>query len=398
MLQNTPPTSQKSRPISFILDDQANGLAPAWVPLVIRPEDLNRSEPSRLTLHQTLGKEVTGWVDNFGPGLPTISISGHTGWRAMPGQAEDGAAQFDKLHDAVFDAYHWGKQRAVDAGFDPALVKLLFVDELDGFAYEVAPISFTLRRSKSRPLLRQYNIQLQAVSTDPEVPFLELDGIGDVFSGLGALGDVLRDITGSINGVVAHVTSFIAPIAAQVRAFMNFTAKIFGAVGTVVGAVANGVRTVANELIGVARMAASAGKNIFDSFSAIVSLPGYVKQAFQQVASAYSTAFCLFKNSLRPNGNAYQDYSDLYGASNCSSTTGGSPKSPLANMNVFSDLRPMAPPVQMSGNAMDGLGSLSRMDPVIAPMSVSDIGRNMAAVSSGFKGFSSEITAYGVSG
>lgn len=398
MLQNNPPTSQKSRPISFVLDDMANGRSPVWVPLVIRPEDLTRSEQSRMTLHQTLGRDTVGWVDNFGPGLPTINISGHTGWRAPSGQQYDGAEQFLTLHNKIFQVYHASKQEAIDAGNDPADVKLLFVDELDRFAYEVAPMNFTLRRSKSRPLLMQYSIQLQAVSTSAGVPAIDTTNLGDVFSGLGSLGDVLRDITGLVDSVVSGVNSFVAPIGAVVKEFMNVTAKVFGAVGTVVGAVANGVRTVANNLIGVARMVATAGKNVFDSLSAITSLPAFVKQTFQQVAAAYSTAFCLFKNSLRPNGKAYQDYSDLYGASNCSSTTGGSPASPLAKMNVFTDVRPMASPVQMSGNAVDGLGSLSRMDPVIAPMPLSEMTRNMGAVASGFKGFSSDIMAYGVSG
>lgn len=398
MFNNTPPTSQKSRPISFVLDDQANGRPPVWLPLVIRPEDLTRTEMSRAALFQTLGKQAVGWVDSFGAGLPTITISGHTGWRAAPGQSGDGAAQFERLHTTIYDEFHRGKQMAIDAGIDPALVKLLFVDELDNFAYEVFPMQFVLRRSKSRPLLMMYNIQLQTVSVTPEIPFPLLQEFGDVFSGLGSLGDVLRTIVNSIDAVVSGVTSFIAPVASVVRDFMNFTAKVFGAVGTVVGAVANGVRTVANELIGIARMVASAGKNVFDSMSAVANLPGYVKQTMGQVAEAYSTAFCLLKNSLAPNGNAYQDYSDLYGSSNCSSTTGGTPSSPLANMNVFTEVRPMAAPVQMTGNAMDGLGTLSRMDPVLAPMSVSEITRNMSAINQGFQGFSPAITAYGVSG
>lgn len=394
MFQFTPPTSQKSRPISFVLDDQANGLAPVWVPLVIRPEDLVRTDNSRTTLHQTLGKQEIGWVDSFGAGLPTITISGHTGWRAVPGQSEDGAAQFEKLHANVFTKYHQSRQRAVDAGIDPALVKLLFVDELDSFAYEVTPMTFALRRSKSRPLLMMYNIRLQAVSTSPSVPF-QVSDVFDLFGGLESLGDVIRSITGFIGDVVDAVTGFIAPIASVVRDFMNFTTVVFNAVRTVVGSVANGVRTVANQLLGVARMIAAAAKNVFDSYSSITTLPGYVKQTFQQVADAYSTAFCLLKNSLA-GGSGYQDYSDLYGSSNCSSTTGGSPPSDLANMNVFTQIKPMNPPVQMDGNALDGLRSLSRMDTVLAPMPLPEISRNMNAVNNGFKGFSSNIQSFGV--
>ncbi len=392
MLQYTPPTSQKSRPISFVLDDLANGRPPVWVPLVIRPEDLTRTEPSRLTLHQTLGKETQGWVDNFGPGLPTISIAGHTGWRPPLGQADDGAAQFERLHNSVFDQFHRGQQMAINAGFDPSWVKLLFVDELDRFAYQVVPLSFTLRRSKSRPLLMQYNIQLQAVSTTADVPMKEW-GLGDnLFAGLDSLDGVVSAITGAIDGVVSAVRSFIAPIANAVRAFMAFTGKILNAVRTVVGAVANGVRTIANDLIGIARGVAAAGKNVFDTIAAIKSLPGYIRQTFQQVAGAYRTAFCLLGNSLKAKGKKYRDYSDIYGSSNCSSTTGGRPDSALAGMNVFNEVRPMASPVLLTPASITSLTALATTDPVLAPMSTNELGRNMTEVTKGFSGFSPDFT------
>lgn len=392
MLAYSPPTSQKSRPISFVLNDLANGRAPVWVPLVVRPEDLTRNEPSRATLHQTLGRDVTGWVDNFGPGLPSISIAGHTGWRAALGQAEDGAGQFEKLHSAVFDEYHRGKQRAIDIGIDPGLVKLLFVDELDRFAYEVMPVSFTLRRSKSRPLLMQYNIQLQAVSTTPVVPFIE-GQISDLFAGLESLGRVVSTITGAIGSVVSGIRSFISPITAAVRSFLSFSTKIFSAVNLVVGAVANGTRSIANDLIGIARGVAAAGKNAFDTIAAVKSLPGYIKHTIKQVAGAYRTAFCLLSNSLKAKGRKYPDYSDLYGSSNCSSTTGGRPESPLLGMNVFNEVRPMAAPVLLTPASITSLTALASTDPVIAPMPPLEVGRNLDAITSGFSGFSPDFVA-----
>lgn len=393
MLPTTAPTSQKYRPISFVLDDQATLRAPIWVPLVIRPEDLTRTDPTRATVHQTLGQNMVGWVDSFGPGLPTINISGHTGWRAPAGQSDDGASQFATLRQSVFDEWHLARKLAVNFGLDPAMVKLLFVDELDAFAVEVAPMTFTLRRSKSRPLLMQYNIQMQVVSTSVEVPERSVESLGDIFEGMESLQDVIDTITGVVDSVVSAVRSFIAPIANAVRGFLNFTKAIFSAVSTVVGAVLGGVRTIANDLIGIARDVASAGKNIFDTISMIASIPADVKHMFKQVAGAFRTAFCLFGNSFKAKGRTYPDYSDVYGSSNCSSTTGGRSPSPLISKNVFKDLRPTPSPIIMSPDGMGSLKTLSSTDPVLEPMSTDELGRNMAAVTSGFGGFSPDYTA-----
>lgn len=392
MLATTPPTSQKERPISFVLDDQANGISPDWVPLVIRPEDLTRSEPSRVTVHQTLEPGPVGWVDSFGQGLPTISIQGHTGWRATAGTNKDGADQFEYLHEIVVDKYQRQRQRAIDFGLDPSGVRLLFVDELDNFSWEVVPLSFVLRRSKSRPLLMQYNIQMQAVSLDVETPIREVS-VDHLFAGLDSLDSVIGQISGAINGIASTINGFVAPIAAAVRGFMHLTTGVFSAVRSVLGAVTGGVRSVANNLLGIARDLANAGRNVFNTISAITTLPGYVKHAFQQVADAYQTAFCLFRNSLRARGKTYQNYSGLYGSSNCSSTTGGTPPSAFANTNVFEDLRPMQPPLVMTPAALGSVATLSRTDPVLAPMPVSEVGRNLSNVVTGFNGFSGDFVS-----
>ena len=52
----------------------------AQIGLVIRPEELTRTDPSRINDTRTLGG---AWSDNFGEGLSSLTISGHTGWRGM---------------------------------------------------------------------------------------------------------------------------------------------------------------------------------------------------------------------------------------------------------------------------------------------------------------------------
>jgi hypothetical protein len=153
-----PPPLQIGRPIGFV------GTHTAAVNLTIRPEELTRFEPSRLAVQQTLGG---AWIDGFDRGIITIKISGHTGWRGGgPGTAIGGGgglsgeAQFHDLRVNSFTAWHQARADIISGGGDPSVVQLTFVDTLNGFTDLVAPKSFTLRRSKTRPLLMMYSIEM----------------------------------------------------------------------------------------------------------------------------------------------------------------------------------------------------------------------------------------------
>lgn len=137
------PTPQKDRLISI-----------AGIRLALRPEDLTWSEPSRMAVINTFGG---AWIDSFGPGIATITIAGHTGWRG--GSDGDWLARFERLHKEVFAGWHDKTKGAAD--LTPLAYD--FVDGLDERVAKVVPQSFTLRRSRSRPLLVQYNIQLLVI-------------------------------------------------------------------------------------------------------------------------------------------------------------------------------------------------------------------------------------------
>ncbi|ATI15623.1 hypothetical protein [Bordetella phage vB_BbrM_PHB04] len=361
------PSSQKAdaRPISFLLDDQATGGAPASVDLVIRPEDLTRNDPSRLNVQQTLGG---AWADNFGPGVPTIQISGHTGWRPTFGSG-DGAARFQQLYDQVYVQWHERRAAAVQAGMDPDRVKLVFADALDNFTVVVAPMSFTLRRSRSRPLLSQYQINMTVLGDDV--------GAGGLFGALGGLlnADVLEaagldSLTASINEITSAINNVHQwvdrTIVAPVRTFMQQTARLYGAVRGAISA-ADGI---AGSLISVARMTAQAGINIFRTAAAIANIPSQVRARLMQVAGAYTNIFCVLRNALNQQ-IYYEDYSPLFGASNCSSTSGGRPISVLAGQNPFYSVVPTSGPlpVTLTESAQSSLRTLAANDPVLARMS-----------------------------
>lgn len=218
---STPP-SQKNRRITF---DLSGGGAAGTVDMVIRPEELTRVEPSRLSVQQTL---AGAWADAFDRGVATIRISGHTGWHgaaASTGGGLSGEAQFQTLRTTAFQGWHDARGALVAAGQDPAAVEMVFIDELDRFSALVAPKVFTLRRSKTRPLLMMYVIEL-----------LVLQDLGDPGGGGagGGLGDAIAALFGDflgggdqIAGLVGQITDLvngaqgIAGLASQVGTLAN---------------------------------------------------------------------------------------------------------------------------------------------------------------------------------
>ncbi len=387
MASTTPPTDQRAgvRPISFVLNNGGSIGAP--VTLTVRPEELTRNEPARATVHQTLGREVAGWVDDFGEGLGSVTIAGTTGWGG--GGRPDGAEQFHKLNDLVAHDFPAAKQAAIDSGSDPAGVKLMFIDMLDDFAWNVKPMVFVLRRSKSRPLLFQYNISLQAISTAIDNPLVMMPQFGGLAAGLGSLGTAIRTLQGFVGSVqrmvssaVAFVNGGLSPIAGTVKQFVGLSSSVFSVVSGTVGALKGGVTSVSNSMIGIASDLARVGANVFRTLSAIEGLPSSLKAELGRVASAYNEVHCIFKNSLRP-GEVYENYEGLYGASNCSSTTGGNAASIYVGRNSFELMRSDQSAIATTSAALSGISGLSRFDPVLAPMAIPEMNRNLIAVVNG---------------
>jgi len=386
-----PPTDQRAgvRPISFYFIDPTSGGGNTFVTLNIRPEDLTRTSPSRLAVHQTLGRDASGWVDNFGAGLDSITIAGHTGWRTAYGTGMDGAAAFEALNQLINVDYHRAKQDAIDSGIAPDSVQLIFNDTLDGFTLPVAPGPFVLRRSKSRPLLFQYNIALQAIAKEIEPVEILTPNFGNPANGVIDLDTTLKELTGfepKIKGwldeALAGVDGLIGGVSDSISGFVGMTNGVLGTVLSVVKDTKSLSTGVANRLIGVASSLASVGLNVFRVVNSVSGISDDIKSKIGQVAAAYNEVLCILSNSLRPR-KVYEQYTGLYGASNCSSTTGGSPISPYAGLNVFSLMAPDKDLVTLSGAALSGISTLSGMDSVLAPLPMNEIGRMTDMITSG---------------
>ncbi len=369
-----PAKSQKAEecPISFILD--ARGGDATEIALFIRPEDMVRTTPSRMSVTQTLGG---AWVDSFGEGLDAFTINGTLGWRTGP-DGLDGGERLREMRKSTFEEWHSLRQRAVNLGEDPNLVKLRFVDTLNRYTCAIAPQVFEIRRSKSRPLLASYRITFIALGKGEDaMPWAALKNAIDS-SGFG-LDSLFSSLT-KINGYINVARNFVdRSILAPVQKFMQLSGRVFT---TVHDTIKNGL-SLADPLINVARSIAQSGMNIFRTFASIANIPKAAKAALMEVASAYSNAFCVLKNALK-DIPTYEDYNSLYGASNCSSTSGGSPPSQFAGQNPFFTVAPqIAGSIGVSPRASTSMGTLVRSDVVLSPLSIPFIGAALTDVANG---------------
>jgi len=377
----TPRQKAEERPISFVFHNMATGSAPVELRLVIRPEDLTRTDRSRLTTTQTLGG---AWADNFGPGVPQVVLAGHTGWGQ--GGRPDGLAEFQKLHETVFKRWHDERAEALRSGMDPDKVKLIFSDSLDDFIWVVAPQAFVLRRNKARPLLSQYQITLNWVSDDvaETMGALRAQSVSALQElGLSSLEQAIRQIESFAAGIRESIGAVLGPINAAFSAFVNLTATALSVVQRVISAGMSVVSAVTGGLLSIAGNLARAAANITRTFQSIVNIPNQIKAQFSRVASAFQNAFCVLKNVFRSR-KFIGNYDDLYGASTCSSTAGGRPISRYANENPFPVLFPVEKqPYAVTSEAAGAIDALTKIDPVLYPPGASDLEDSMRAVTSG---------------
>lgn len=372
------PTSQKERTIFFRTADKG-GIGKGHT-LSINPEDLTISEPSRVSVQQTLG---AAWVDNFGPGLRTITISGTTGWRSKNG-GPDWEAEFKSLYDEAFANWHLLRETQIKAGLDPNDIKMEFVDTLDGITVYVVPQNFVLKRSKARPLLVQYNISMCVESeiskevNDGAPPLPDLKKTDESF--LGSLNSLAESIEKFSTEMSNHAGSYAAALA-PIQDYLHASNRVMKAVQS---SMASG-DAVFYATVGVAQQVAHAGRNMFATLAAVAEFPNRVISYFKGVMAIFQNLVCLFSNGFK-RALTMQNYGEFYGASNCSSTTGGNPASPLAGMNGLSmiNYQTMATnPINVTDAAKVANDTLRATDPALAPYSLATLSALAQTISGG---------------
>lgn len=376
------PTSQKARAISFVQLSGA-GWSGARHDLIIRPEELTRQEPFRTTVHQTLGG---GYVDAFGRGVGMVSLSGTTGWRGGPD--EDGAAKFDALRDAIL-AWSSAREKRVSAGLSPDKVELGLIDTLDGFELSVAPLEFMLRRSKQRPLLRQFQIRLAVVRDLSDPPAGDLDSIlSAISSPLGRVGSALESLEAAAEGqgrlasALSGARGVLGPLATAGSGFLEKSRGLLETVRGGVDAVTGAVDSTLKPVFDLTRDVQQAGRNIFQAIDAVAGIPNHVIYQINAIAGNLQGAYCDLINGFDRLQTAF-DLDPLFGASNCSSTGGGRPISQWGERSPFETLTPTTTPAPVTADARSVIQSSKALDPVAQPLTITQASDRLDRIASG---------------
>lgn len=328
------PSSQlaRDRPISFLLQTSGRTVAGPFN-LIIRPEVLKRTEPSRLNVQQTLGG---AWADSFGPGISVITIQGHTGWRG--GSAKDGEALFQDLRNNTYLAWHAERDAQIKANQDPNRVELVYSDTLNRISVVVAPLQFELQRSKTRPLLQQYQIVMLALrdaNVPPAVPSNELLAVDLPKAQRQALVPqsitALQSSINKIKAISAKIQTTYKALAQPIVDLADKAAELLQVVHDQVDAIQD---TITFPLLQVAGDVQFAANNLTLAVEDGLGGSQQARLNLRRAASTFREAACNLAN-LADNLGAYLDFSGLEGSSNCSSTSGGSPPSAYADVNVF---------------------------------------------------------------
>lgn len=310
--------------------------------LIIRPEEMSRNEPVRASITQTLGGF---WADDFGPGLSTITLAGHTGWRGSVNQ--DGAEQFSELRRLIVERRQELRDERAKSG-NPDDIRLVFADQLNNHALYVQPTTFQLRRHKSRPLLSQYNISLAVLgSLDISDVATAQDYIVDAIhnptrheQALAALEEVQRKnaearaelgLSGLSSAMVGSAQALLDKSDALLKKVREYGKRAKGVIDETL-----------DPLFKTSAMLFEASRNAFQIMATAGDIAQYGKNVLQRIAANFGDALCNLKNGFR-RLFTMPDWDDLFGASTCSSTGGGRPSSPWAVENPFYRVSPATP-------------------------------------------------------
>lgn len=113
--------------------------------------------PIRTTATQTI---VRAYIDDFGLGVPTLQLSGHTGWHVTYGQYNGQPVDgYQAFHHLYYDIVLYYFDLEAQQGSQQPDVTCEVLNALDQLHYRVKPTQqFQVVRSKSRPLLYQWSL------------------------------------------------------------------------------------------------------------------------------------------------------------------------------------------------------------------------------------------------
>lgn len=153
--------------VFFRLKQGSSTVAALVLPL--KPSRLQMVQASRVQTTQVLGGV---YYDDFGFGVPTVSLEGHTGWFASSDGAYwspstgrvspiDGPTAYEYLYSDIYLKYF--EMEAASTSGDPQ-VYLELVSTFDQIDWYVKPVQdFALTRDRANPMVFQYTVSFSMV-------------------------------------------------------------------------------------------------------------------------------------------------------------------------------------------------------------------------------------------
>lgn len=153
--------------------------------LLVNPEDLSINEPAKVNVVQTLGG---AYVEDFGQGLPVVSISGSTGFTtktSAEGKVRDGWVEFRDFRENVYRKFLYEKSK------DYALYWYNWEDDE---YFLIQPTNFRTLRNRQAPTMYRYEFQFTCLKrltliskiTQSEKKTVKLQSLGDISTELTA--------------------------------------------------------------------------------------------------------------------------------------------------------------------------------------------------------------------
>ncbi len=149
-------TPQNNRYVTLKVIDFANVHENHTLTLPVNPSTKTFQHDIRTTLTQTEGG---AWIDDFGMGVPILTLTGNTGWRPLHGRYNgrvvDGFQAYLHLYQDIIQ--HFFAARAL-AKTNPDSVEMVMIDDVDRVTYRIVPTQqFSDTRSNTTPLLFPYS-------------------------------------------------------------------------------------------------------------------------------------------------------------------------------------------------------------------------------------------------
>ncbi len=305
--------SQRSKTVVLLL--YTNGCIAGVIPdrtfvFPVNPDEFSVDRQERVTVTQTLGDP---FLDEYGKGLPTLSMHGTTGWRIRPKiDKKDGHESFHRLRRDFIDAFFDERQKKLDAQLDPDDVALIIVNNVDDLCYRIVPKTFKLLRNKTAPLLYQY-----------EMSFVVVESLNSSITRLTHFDDDLPNWPGKKNWIAAladrmnvmldTLAKASAPVCQTVGAFLTEVAEVLESSKA-------GVGDIATFIYGISENVELALDAIRDTQCFINNLPLDAIIELNNLTGVISEFNCYLKNGLTDSW--LPDFSGIEGLSDCASTHG----------------------------------------------------------------------------